>query len=273
LDQRVAGQVTPRACTFIACISIIIFDGVPVPGMGVYPQPNVRDGTVTGDAGISITVAGAAGQQIAASLPGMICRPLMRGKQPARVTGRALGGVEIGVIRADGTELDIAELSPVRKELQALGAEFGMALAAVILVMTAVAMLGIVHRLHWMDFKPVATVTFGRIIGLVIPGREVRIDAATLMAVEAEILVVAVPAILLSLVCKQSMAAQPVGIMIGRYALAFVTCIAIGNLHVGIIFVSLFRRLFLRFLLRLISRRLLGKGHVSEKHRQCKEHE
>jgi hypothetical protein len=228
---------------------------------------------VTGDADVAITVAGSASQQIAAGLPGMIGRPLMCGKQPAWMTGLALCGIKIGVVRTYGTELDIAELPSVRKELQVLGTELGMALAAVILVMTAVAMLRIVQRLHWMYFQPVAAVTFRRVIGLVVPSREVRIDPASLMAIEAEVLFVAISAVFLPLVCQQSMAAHPIGIMVWRYTFAFVTGIAVGNLQIGIIFMRLLRGFCLDFLLRLISSGLLGNGQVSEKHRQCEEHE
>jgi hypothetical protein len=116
------------------------------------------------------------------------------------MAGLALCRIEELVIGTYGAERDITELPPVRKELQVLGTEFGMALAAIILVMAAVAMLRIVQRLEGMDFQPVAPVTFGRVIGLVIPGREFCINPASLVTVEAEVLVMAVPAILFSLI-------------------------------------------------------------------------
>jgi hypothetical protein len=148
-----------------------------------------------------------------------------------------------------------------------------MTLAAIILVMAAVAMLRIVQRLEGMDFQPVAPVTLRRVIGLVIPGRELCIDPASLVAVKAEMLFMAVAAVFLTLVRQQSVAAQPVGIMIGRNSLTFVTGVAIGYLHVGIIFMRLFCGFFLGLFLRLISRGFLGNGQMSEKYRQYEEHE
>jgi len=103
LYQWIAGTVTPHTRSLIACIPIIIFHGVPIPGMGIHPQSRICNCAVTGETDISVTVTRAAGQQVAARLTGMISRPLMGRKQSARMTGLALRWIEIGVIRTYGT--------------------------------------------------------------------------------------------------------------------------------------------------------------------------
>jgi len=86
------------------------------------------------------------------------------------MAGLALRGIEYGVIRANGAELDIAELTPVREKLQVGTAEFRMALVAVLLVMTPGTILRVVLGFQRMDFKPITAVTFGSIVGSVVLG-------------------------------------------------------------------------------------------------------
>jgi hypothetical protein len=69
------------------------------------------------------------------------------------------------------------------------------------------------------------------------------------------------------------MAAHPVGIMVGRDTLSFMTGVAIDNFHFGIVFMRPFCGFFLGLFLRLVSCSLLGNGQMSEKYRQCEEHE
>lgn len=198
----------------------------------------------------------------------MIGRPCVRRKHPARVTSLTCRGIDDpillknGVIWADVLQVDIPELAPVGLKLQIRRTEFRVALAAVFLVMAPGAVLRVVLGLQRMNFEPVAAVALGRVIGPVIFGGEFCIDPASLVAVEAEGLLVAVRAVLLSLFCQGFMGMQPVLVMCGSNPFPFMTAIAIGNLHIRIIFMGLSRGFFFRLLLNFFLRGFLGDSQL-----------
>ncbi len=145
--------MTPEARPFIARIPVIVLHRIPVPRMGADTQPGPDSGAVTLHADIAVVVTGLTGLKISPRLPRMIGGPLlMTGKISARVAGLALVRSETGMVGADGPERNVAELPPVRKELQVLRTELRVALAAVSLVMAAGAVLRIILGLQGMDF-------------------------------------------------------------------------------------------------------------------------
>ncbi|GAC1466694.1 MAG: hypothetical protein PVSMB11_02220 [Desulfuromonadaceae bacterium] len=129
---------------------------------------------MTLNADIAIIVAGLAGLKIPASLTGMIAGPLVRGHKSTGMAGLALGRVETFVSRPGWGQFDIAELATVRFELNLVTWKFGVALAAVLLVMTAQAALRVVLGFEWMKCTEVAAVAFGFVIPAKILGGEIH---------------------------------------------------------------------------------------------------
>ena len=147
------------------------------------------------------------------------------------MAGLALGRGKAGVIRADVRKLDIAELPPMGQELQRGTLEFGMALAAVLLVVAAGAGLRVVQRLQGMDLQPVTAVALGDIIPSIIVGRELRVDAAPLVTVEAVGLVMAFGAVFFALAGEDPMPPQPVCIVIEGNPFRFMAAVALADFH------------------------------------------
>lgn len=153
----------------IAGIAIIVFDRVPVARMGADPQAGTGTGAVTLETDIAVAVTCPAGLQVASGLTGMIGYPLAVAWQVStRVTSLALIRRKIRMVGSDTAQGYVTELPPVGEKLGVLRTEFGVALAAVLLVMTAVALLGIVLGLQRMYFEKIAAMAFGNIIGTII---------------------------------------------------------------------------------------------------------
>ena len=115
-----------------------------------------------------------------------------------------------------------------------------MAGGAVFLVMAAVAGLRIVQRLDGMDVDKIAAVTLGYIVPTEGGHGKVRVDAAPLVAVEAEGLIVALGAVVVRPCLPRSMAAHPVTVVVGRYPFSLVAAVALRKLHFGVFFMWLF---------------------------------
>jgi len=107
----------------------------------------------------------------------------------------------------------------------------------------AVTALGIVQGFDRVNGDKVAAVAFRHIISLVIPGAQVRVDAAAGMAVETERLLVALGAVAPGLAGHQPVPANPISVMVGRNTLSLVALAAFGDLHFGVVFMGLFRGL------------------------------
>lgn len=90
---------------------------------------------------------------------------------------------------------DVRETSPVRLHHKVFAPEFGVALDAVPGVMTLIAGLRIVQRLDGMDLLEIRSMSTGNIVCPVVRDAQVRVDAASFVAVKAELLVVTVRAV------------------------------------------------------------------------------
>ena len=140
----------------------IVFDGIPVPRMGIHLQ--TRTAAVTGDADVALVMTGLAGAQISTCLDGMVAGPLMAEQQTAGMTILALGRRKIAVIRADAGKRTIPELPAVRLELAVFVLELGMAGSAVFRIMATVATLGAALGFQGMELQEIVPVTPGHIV-------------------------------------------------------------------------------------------------------------
>ena len=158
--------MAPDAASAATPVPEIILDRIPVARMWIYSQAG--PGAVAGQTDIAVAVARLAGLKVAPRLPGMLARPGVDRHYAARMAGLALGGIEQGMIGADAGELDILELAAMGEKLQAGPLEFAVALAAVLLIMAAIAALGVVDGFDRMDLEPVAAVTLRNVVMLVV---------------------------------------------------------------------------------------------------------
>ena len=115
-------------------------------------------------------MASLAGLKISSGLPCMFARPLVSRNKAVRVAGGTLGSGENLMLRAGVGELNFAELTTMGEELQVGRLELRVARRAVFLVMAASTGPRVVKCLERMNLQPIASMTFGNVIPLVILG-------------------------------------------------------------------------------------------------------
>lgn len=117
----------------------------------------------------------------------------------------------------------------VRLDLQAPLGESVVALAALFLLVTAVALLGIAGCLERVNADKIASVAAR---GKIAPGAfsfEISADAAAFMTVETVGLLMALSAVVDRLTGNSAMASDPVAVMIGGDPFSFVTGVALAD--------------------------------------------
>jgi len=188
-------------------VLVIPLDAVPVPWMGIRLAAGV-----TLDTDVTLGMASLAGLEIASCFDCMFincrCIPLVVGAEHQ--------------VRLDPH-------TPFREAV--------MACRAVFLVMAAIAALWVVQSLDRMDIYKIAAMALGDIIPAKGIFRKVCVYSTSLVAIEAERLIVALSTVSATLACKNTMAKHPVAVMVGCYSFTLVTAVALGNLHVGIFLV------------------------------------
>ena len=122
---------------------------------------------------------------------------------------------------------------------QVASRESGVAFLAVFHVMAAFAALRIVYGFDGVDIDPVAPVALRFIIAAKIIHRLVVSRTAPGMTVEAELLSVALIAVLICLTCNYPVASHPVRVMIRSNTFRLMALVALRRLHLGIILMIL----------------------------------
>ena len=119
--------------------------------------------------------------------------------------------------------MTICTKTNVRLYSQAPFGESVVALVALLLFMAAVAGLGVFCCNDRVDAYEIASVAFWREVATRSFGLEVSADSATLVAIKAVVLRVALAAVVYRLFCNDAMIPDPVSVMIGSDTFAFMT--------------------------------------------------
>lgn len=151
---------------------------------------------MTGHAHVAVAVASLACLKIPSRLQGVIRGPYMLGKKPVRMTGLALVGVKCRMHWSRRCSLEVRPGLSVRLDPEVVPLELGMTFGAVSCIVALRAGLRVVQRLKRMDFPEIRSVGFGNIAGTIIRDTQIRCDAAALVTVEAELLVMTVHTVL-----------------------------------------------------------------------------
>ena len=133
-----------------------------------------------------------------------------------------------------------------------------MAFVTELLVVAAVAVLGVIQCFYRVDVDEIAAVAFGNVIPPEILCLEINTDSTPEMTIETVVLRMALGTVCSCLACEYPVTPHPIGLVIGAYTFAFVTIIALDNLHGSIFLVGL-----------LLRSRLMGtESREKDQHRQ-----